>query len=79
PWAYTGNTVPSYLDVLGAPPNTTSDVPGHSMWGGYVVIPDGCTETLTLSWYTPHVAAPTLASGAATLSGIPYYAFGDSN
>ncbi len=72
PWAYTSNTLPSYLDVLGAPPNTTSDVPGHSMWGGYVVIPDGCTQTLTLSWYTPNI----VTSNANTLSGIPYYAFG---
>ena len=43
-------------DKLGAPPNTTSDMPGRAMFAGYVVVPDGCTATVTLSWYTPNVA-----------------------
>jgi len=48
PWA---------LDQLGAPPNTTSDLPGRAMYAGYVVVPDYCTATVTLSWYVPNVAA----------------------
>jgi hypothetical protein len=43
-------------DKLGAPPNTTSDMAGRAMFAGYVVVPDGCTATVTLSWYTPNVA-----------------------
>jgi hypothetical protein len=60
PWA---------LDVLGSPPETTSDLPGRAMWGGYVVIPPYCTATLTLSWYVPGVAAP--AQGIPS-SDAPY-------
>lgn len=48
PWA---------LDQLGAPPNTTSDLPNRAMYAGYVVVPDYCTATVTLSWYVPNVAA----------------------
>jgi Protein of unknown function (DUF4012) len=43
------------LDALGAPPNRTSDVPGHAMWGGYVIIPAACTATIHLRWYAPGV------------------------
>ena len=58
------------LDQLGAPPNTHSDLPGRNMWGGYVVIPPLCTETLTLTWYSPHVAPPAIVPGA-TPTPIP--------
>ncbi|MDE3230676.1 MAG: DUF4012 domain-containing protein, partial [Chloroflexota bacterium] len=44
-------------DQLGLPPNTTSDLPNRAMYGGYVVVPDYCTATVTLSWYVPSVAA----------------------
>lgn len=47
------------LDVLGAPPNTTSDVRGRAMYGGYIVLPNYCRTTLTLSWYVPNVALPS--------------------
>ncbi|HEX8996628.1 MAG TPA: DUF4012 domain-containing protein [Ktedonobacterales bacterium] len=47
PWA---------LDQLGGPTNTTSDIPNRAMYAGYVVVPDYCKATVTLSWYTPHVA-----------------------
>jgi hypothetical protein len=43
-------------DVLGPPPQTASDLPGRTMWGGYVVVPQSCTAKLTLLWYVPHVA-----------------------
>lgn len=43
-------------DKLGPPPNTTSDTVGRAMFAGYVVVPDSCTATVTLSWYTPNVA-----------------------
>ncbi|GAC1450206.1 MAG: hypothetical protein PVSMB4_08940 [Ktedonobacterales bacterium] len=49
------------LDYLGMPPNTTSDVAGRAMFGGYVVIPNYCSATLTLSWYVPNVALPARA------------------
>jgi len=70
---------PMPLDYLGAPPNTTSDIPGLTMWGGFVVIPQGCTETLTVSWYSPNVAAPSVTPGAISLNNLPVYAFGKSN
>jgi hypothetical protein len=43
-------------DVLGPPPQTTSDVPGRTMWGGWIVIPPSCTAKLKLQWYVPHMA-----------------------
>jgi len=43
-------------DVLGPPPQTATDLPGRTMWGGYVVVPQSCTAKLTLFWYVPHVA-----------------------
>lgn len=70
---------PMPLDYLGAPPNTTSDIPGLTMWGGFIVIPQGCTETLTVSWYSPNVAAPSVTPGAVSLNNLPVYAFGKSN
>ena len=48
PWA---------LDQLGGPTNTTSDLANRAMYAGFVVVPDYCTATVTLSWYTPNVAA----------------------
>jgi hypothetical protein len=44
------------LDVLGPPPQTVSDVSGRAMWGGWVVVPPGCTAKLTLRWSVPHMA-----------------------
>jgi hypothetical protein len=46
---------PLYVD--GGPTQTTSDVPNRTMWGGDVMVPMGCTATITLSWYVPHIAA----------------------
>jgi len=43
-------------DVLGPPPQTATDLPGRTMWGGFVVIPPSCTAKLTLRWNVPHVA-----------------------
>jgi hypothetical protein len=43
------------LDKLGGPTQTTSDVPGMTLWGGFVVIPPDCTANLTLAWYVPGV------------------------
>ncbi len=70
---------PMPLDYLGAPPNTTSDIPGLTMWGGFVVIPQGCTATLTVSWYSPNVAAPAVTPGAVSLNNLPVYAFGKND
>ncbi len=39
------------------------------MWGGWVFIPPQCTATITLSWYTPKVAAPGLS---AEIGHSPY-------
>jgi hypothetical protein len=44
------------VDAPGGPTNTTSDLTGRAMFGGYIFVPDGCTATVTLSWYTPGVA-----------------------
>ncbi len=41
------------IDQIGPPDNTTSDMPGKGMFGGYVVIPKNCSMTVTLSWYVP--------------------------
>jgi hypothetical protein len=43
------------LDKVGGPTQTTSDVPGMALWGGFVVIPPFCTANLTLTWYVPGV------------------------
>lgn len=57
------------LMTLGGPTATTSDVPNLTMWGGNLVVPLGCTATLTLSWYVPNVAP---VAGAATSGATPY-------
>ncbi len=44
------------VDAPGGPTNTTSDLTGRAMYAGYIFVPDGCTATVTLSWYTPGVA-----------------------
>jgi hypothetical protein len=58
------------IDYLSGPRNTTSDEPGLTMWGGWVLIPPQCTAYITLSWYTPKVAAPAkkIAAGEAPYS-----------
>jgi hypothetical protein len=43
------------LDRMGGPTQTTTDVPGTTLWGGFVTIPPFCTANLTLSWYVPGV------------------------
>lgn len=52
------------VDNTGGPTNTTSDVSGLAMFGGYVTIPANCTATISLNWYVPHVAAPDRAVSA---------------
>lgn len=49
------------VEDTGGPPNTTSDVAGRAMFGGYVVVPNLCTARLTLTWYVPNVALPSSA------------------
>jgi len=44
------------LGAIGPATNTSSDMPGFAMRGGYVVIPQFCTARVTLSWYVPNVA-----------------------
>jgi hypothetical protein len=44
------------LSTLGPPPQTTSDLPGRTMWGGYVMVPVSCTAKVTLKWYVPNIA-----------------------
>lgn len=55
---------PLYVD--GGPTDTTSDVTGRAMWAGNVMVPMGCTATITLSWYVPNIAAPSSAVPAAS-------------
>ncbi len=66
---YDGLT-PWPINYLSGPTNTASDEPGLVMWGGLVLIPPRCTATITLTWYTPKVAAPAAADtvGQATYS-----------
>ncbi|HTK08410.1 MAG TPA: DUF4012 domain-containing protein [Ktedonobacteraceae bacterium] len=40
---------------VGPPSNTTSDMPGRGMFGGYMVVPKNCTATATISWYVPPI------------------------
>lgn len=47
---------PFPVDSPSGPTNTTSDLAGRAMYGGYIFVPNGCTATVTLSWYTPGVA-----------------------
>ncbi len=53
------------IDYLTGPTNRTSDERGLTMWGGLVLIPPQCTAYITLTWYTPKMAAPgrTIAAG----------------
>jgi hypothetical protein len=44
------------VDVLTGPTSTKSDIAGRAMYAGYIIVPDGCTATVTLSWYVPGVA-----------------------
>jgi hypothetical protein len=60
PGVHTNNILPlgaeaGVLDKLAGPTQTTSDVPGRAMWGGFVVMPPYCTANLTLSWYVPNI------------------------
>jgi hypothetical protein len=70
PGVHTPNVVPmgagaGVLDRVGGPTQRTSDVPGTTMWGGFVVIPPNCTAHLVLAWYVPgvvhwrHPSSPT--------------------
>jgi hypothetical protein len=54
------------VDDTGAPPNTTSDVNGRSMFGGFVTIPENCTAVVTLTYYVPGVAVPAPAVAKQT-------------
>jgi hypothetical protein len=58
------------IDYLSGPTNTTSDEPGLAMWGGVVLVPPYCTAYITLTWYTPKVAAPgkTVKTGQSPYS-----------
>ncbi|HLW03351.1 MAG TPA: DUF4012 domain-containing protein [Ktedonobacterales bacterium] len=58
------------IDYLAGPTNTTSDEPGLAMWGGLVLVPPYCTAYITLTWYTPKVAAPgkTVKAGQSPYS-----------
>lgn len=55
---------PGTLNEVGAPTATKSDVPGLTMWGGYVVIPQFCTATLSLNYYVPNVVNLQAITGA---------------
>ncbi len=57
-----------HLDAIGGPTETTSDVPGRAMAGGWVTIPQWCTARVTLSWYVPSV----VHSSAAPANAAPY-------
>jgi hypothetical protein len=50
--------VPWVLDSLGPPTNTTSDLPNRAMYGGYVIIPQFCTATISLRYYVPNIVHP---------------------
>jgi hypothetical protein len=65
--------VPWVLDTVGPPTNTTSDLPNRAMYGGYVIIPQSCTATISLRYYVPNIVHPealtkTGASAAAITS-----------
>ncbi|HEV8194712.1 MAG TPA: DUF4012 domain-containing protein, partial [Ktedonobacterales bacterium] len=71
-WAgtnYSQNTAgskPGTLDRVGGPTNTKSDVPGRTMWGGWVVIPPTCTANLTVTYYVPNVVVTPGSAASAT-------------
>jgi hypothetical protein len=52
-----------YGFASGWPSLTRSDEPGLAMWGGLVKVEPFQTKIITLSWYTPNVAAPGKAVG----------------
>ncbi|HEX6777333.1 MAG TPA: DUF4012 domain-containing protein, partial [Ktedonobacterales bacterium] len=54
----TDGVTPWPIDYLGGSRNSSSDIAGLSMWGGWVTVPPNCTAVITLSWYTPKEAAP---------------------
>jgi uncharacterized protein DUF4012 len=65
--------IPWVLDSVGPPTNTTSDLPNRAMYGGYVIIPQFCTATISLRYYVPNIVHPealtkTGASAAAITS-----------
>jgi hypothetical protein len=62
-------SLPNTLNNVGWPTATKSDVPGVSMWGGYVVIPQYCTANLWLTYYVPNVV--NKAALAATAHPAP--------
>lgn len=53
------------VDDTGDPTNTTSDLAGRAMYGGFVTIPVNCTSVITLNYYVPNVAAPSSAVPAS--------------
>jgi hypothetical protein len=55
-WAPGG--IPWVLDTVGPPTNTTSDVAGRAMYGGFVVVPAFCTATISLKYYVPNIVHP---------------------
>src|SRR5262249_33437764 len=56
-WGLPSNGTNNYpIDSVGGPTTTKSDIPGRAMYAGYIIVPDGCTATVTLSWYVPGVA-----------------------
>jgi hypothetical protein len=65
-----GNDRDPPLYAPGGPTSTTSDVPGRTMWAGNVMVPMGCTATITLSWYVPGVASTSSSPVAA--GSAPY-------
>jgi hypothetical protein len=66
-----GNDGNPPIYYVGYPTETKSDVPGRTMWGGNVVVPMGCTTTISLTWYVPNIAATTTSTHPAG-STLPY-------
>jgi hypothetical protein len=60
------------VDDTGYPTSTTSDVPGFTMYGGFVTVPVHCKGVVTLNYYVPNAALPASAvpakAGAYTLT-----------
>ena len=65
-----GNDRDPPMMALGGPTATKSDVANLTMWAGNIVVPLGCTATLTLSWYVPGVAPTSTTTVAASV--VPY-------
>ncbi len=55
------------VNALGAPTNQTSDLPGHTMWGGLTETPKNCISYISLSWYVPHVVTNIVGQAPYTL------------